>query len=598
MITSIKNLYSILQRQDKIKIWLLLAAMVLVSILETFGVGIIPVFLSMILNPEKLNQYPYVYDLAKQWGLLEQQRMIIGGCVVLLTIFFIKNCYIALVSYYKARVIFYIQHNFRTRLFRAYLFTSYAFHLNRNSADLLNKVNSEVRILVNKVLIPGLTLILNVLIVFSISLLLVFAEPIVSVISFTLLTFISWLFFRIVKKKTHEYGHQEKKYRALMVKHVVEALGSLKSIIVHGKRPFFFNIFSKSSQKTSKAGEFNLFANGLAKPFVETIAITGIVIIVLILFWLDKPTASITSILTLFGVAIIKIMPSLRQALNEYNDLRFNYMLIDPIYDDIKLLENKNFHLQKSLNVVSLPFREHIEFDNVSFMYENATTFAIDNINLCIPKGASVAFVGSTGAGKTTLVDLLLGLLYPVAGTIKVDGVSIHSNLPGWLLNVGYIPQEIYLIDDTIAKNVAFGVDKHQIDQEILMASIRSAYLEEWIAQLPEGLQTKVGNNGVRLSGGQKQRIGIARALYHKPQVLIMDEATSALDNTTEKNIMQAIDHLRNDYTIIMIAHRLTTIKNCDIIFYLQNGKIISYGTFDELAKTNEEFNKMSLSQM
>jgi ATP-binding cassette subfamily C protein len=288
-------------------------------------------------------------------------------------------------------------------------------------------------------------------------------------------------------------------------------------------------------------------------------------------------------------------MPTLKQALNEYNDLRYNYMLIDPIYHDIKLLENKDLRHNEPSNITQLPFHQDIEFKNVSFMYEGAASLAIEDINLRIPKRASVAFVGSTGAGKTTLVDLLLGLLHPLSGTIKVDGASIHSNLPGWLLNVGYIPQEIYLIDDTIANNVAFGLNEHQIDQEKLMAAIRSACLEQWIEELPNGLQTKVGNNGVRLSGGQKQRIGIARALYHKPQILIMDEATSALDNTTEKNIMQAIEHLRNDYTILMIAHRLSTIKDCDQIYFMSNGQIISSGSYEELLSSEKDFKNMAL---
>lgn len=379
-----------------------------------------------------------------------------------------------------------------------------------------------------------------------------------------------------------------------MVKQMIEALSSLKSAIVHGKRPYFYNSFSDSSHKTSVAGRYNEFAKGVTKPFIETMAVLSIITIILMLFWQEKSMESIASLLTLFGVSFLKIMPSFRQAINDFADIKYNYMLIDPIYNDLKLLE-PHTKKSKSKNTTEINFQKSIELRNVTFKYPDASANALEDINLQISKGSSVAFVGATGAGKSTLVDLLLGLLHPTSGQIAVDDIDIHSNLPSWLKHVGYVPQEIFLMDDTIANNVAFGIAEDQIDQEKLRTAINSAQLELMVEQLPDGIQTKVGDRGMRLSGGQRQRIGIARALYHQPQVLIMDEATSALDNTTEKVLMQSIENLRKNYTLITIAHRLSTIRNCDKIYFIKKGMIVSSGTYDELLTLDTDFQQMTV---
>lgn len=594
MLTSLKNLYNILNSRGKIKIWLLLFAMILASLLEAVGVGSIPLFLSFILNPEKLDQYPAAAEFINKWGLHEQQKMLIVGSTLLLTFFILKNTYISVVEYYRSNFVFNTQHNLRTRLFQSYLQAPFTFHLDRNISELLNKTNAEIRRLITGVLIPSLKMVLNTFITLSIFILLIVADPVITLISFLLLSAISYLFFKIIRKKTHEYGHQEKKYRVLMVKQMIEALSSLKSAIVHGKRPYFYNSFSDSSHKTSVAGRYNEFAKGVTKPFIETMAVLSIITIILMLFWQEKSMESIASLLTLFGVSFLKIMPSFRQAINDFADIKYNYMLIDPIYNDLKLLE-PHTKKSKSKNTTEINFQKSIELRNVTFKYPDASANALEDINLQISKGSSVAFVGATGAGKSTLVDLLLGLLHPTSGQIAVDDIDIHSNLPSWLKHVGYVPQEIFLMDDTIANNVAFGIAEDQIDQEKLRTAINSAQLELMVEQLPDGIQTKVGDRGMRLSGGQRQRIGIARALYHQPQVLIMDEATSALDNTTEKVLMQSIENLRKNYTLITIAHRLSTIRNCDKIYFIKKGMIVSSGTYDELLTLDTDFQQMTV---
>ena len=596
MNNSLKKLYSLFERRDKKKIFFLLAAMVVSALLEVVGIGSIPLFLSLLLSPEKISQFPVINQYV-DFQQVDTNQLLVGGSLVLLAIFLLKNTYNAWLEYYKARFTFAMQHNLRQRLFGAYFYAPYTFHLNRNPSDILHKVNAEVRMLIINILMPGLKIILNGLLTLSIFLLLVFTDAPVTLITFSILLFASWLFFRLNKKKMHDYGHQEKKYRALMVKQVAEALGGLKITFVLRKRDYFFRQFVDASVQTSRAGQYNETAKGLTRPFVEMLAVVGIVLIIFILKVQNESVEAITAILTLYGVSLIKMMPSLRQVLTEYTSLRYNHMLVDPLYDDLRQLEGKKAGRVKSLARTSaMPFHRAIQLQDITFRYPEAKTDALRNITLTIPKGQSIALVGATGAGKTTLVDLLLGLVKPTAGQVLIDGADMHTDLPAWLQNVGYVPQEIYLADDTIARNIAFGYEDDQIDQERLQSAVENAQLTEVIRHLPDGLATTVGDRGVRLSGGQRQRIGIARALYHRPEVLIMDEGTSALDNTTEKYIMHSINQLRKNYTIITIAHRLSTIKDYDTIYFLKNGEIVSSGTYDTLAETSEEFHQMSLS--
>ncbi|NBB77333.1 MAG: ATP-binding cassette domain-containing protein, partial [Bacteroidetes bacterium] len=265
--------------------------------------------------------------------------------------------------------------------------------------------------------------------------------------------------------------------------------------------------------------------------------------------------------------------------------------------EELELLEHKYKDFREKILKESdrMPLESEIKIENVSFRYPKSEDYAVKNINLKIDKGSAIAFVGESGAGKTTMVDIILGLLTPETGKIYVDGTDIEDNLRGWMKNIGYIQQSNYLMDEKIFRNIAFGIPDQEIDQKKLQQAIEAAQLTELIERLPRGLKTRVGERGVRLSGGQKQRVSIARALYNNPQVLIMDEATSALDNITEKYVIEAIERLRGDRTIIMIAHRLTTVRNCDIIYMMDEGEIIAQGTYDELLATSKEFRKMSL---
>ncbi|MEX0929736.1 MAG: ATP-binding cassette domain-containing protein, partial [Balneolales bacterium] len=320
-------------------------------------------------------------------------------------------------------------------------------------------------------------------------------------------------------------------------------------------------------------------------------------LIALILVLQGRAVQSIIPILTLFAVAVVRLMPAFRDVVGNYTNIRFNIFAVDPVFDDLKELERERsaIHLNGTRKPSPLTLKNSIKIEDLHYKYPNSEAQALNGIDLEIPKGSAIAFVGASGAGKTTIVDVLLGLLPPTRGVIKVDGRDIRTNLRAWQSNIGYIPQFIYLSDDTIKRNIAFGLEDDEIEDYKLDNAIKAAQLDRLVQNLPKGYNSVIGERGIMLSGGQRQRIGIARALYHNPEVLVMDEATSALDNVTEKYIIQALEKLRGDRTMIMIAHRLTTVRNCDVLYFMKDGVIEASGSHAELLERSSDFKLMAV---
>jgi len=600
MLPRIKKLFFLIGKSGRAKFFVLLVLMVVNSLLELAGVGSIPVFIIVISNPDMIMNHPWARPVISLLQISGSRDLMLWSCILLIALFVVKNSFFSLLVYIKTRITYNEQIRLGDRLFRAYMKAGYTFFLNRNSAELLRNVNDETKLVVSSVMIPLLQIIMDGLVLLMIVVLLLKVEPLISLLTFAVLGTTSFLFVRITNKKNKSYGKEAQLHRRRMNKIVLEGISGIKDVKVLGRENSFLEQYKFSAVRTAIAFRYKQVLNQLPKPFMETIAVAGMLLIALMFIVLDRSLTSLIPVLTLFGAATVRMLPIFRTVVSAYTDIRYNFYAIDPIYNDLMLLEknaNKLMKEERAIQVEPYKFSSQIVVENVSYRYPRGNTEALSDVNLEIRKGAVIGLVGPSGAGKTTMVDILLGLLEPHPGRVLVDGQDIFEDVKRWQINVGYIPQFIYLNDDTIRRNIAFGLSEDEIDDFKIKQALRAAQLESLVRELPEGLDTIVGERGVRFSGGQRQRIGIARALYNNPQVLIMDEATSALDNITEKSVIEAIERLRGDRTIVMIAHRLTTVRNCDVIYLMNQGRILDCGNYDRLLKISSEFRKMNLAK-
>ena len=567
--------------------------MVISAIMEMVGIGSIPAFILIVASPSKVLQHPVTGPVMEWLGIESGRQLLMVGSFGLIGFFIAKGVLTTLINYIKVR---FVQFKFRElsqRLFSLYMQAPYSFHLGRNSSELLRNVNHETHVIIHNVFIPLLSMALDGISLLFIMAMLIAVEPLFSLIALGGLGGLSWLFMRVIKKRTERFGKDELLQRKVSNKIVMEGIAGLKDIRVLGRERDFLKQYSVSLKRKSDAQFFRVFIQSLQRPVFETITVMGVLGLALALTIRNESMESIIATLALFAAATYRLMPIFRDLITHLTNLRFSIYSVDPVFEDLEELKGVQ-EASDSDTGIHLPFERDIVFEGVTYMYPNSQEQALHGVSLHIPRGKAVALVGESGAGKTTLVDALLGLLEIQKGSIRVDGVDIFSDTRAWQRNIGYIPQFIYLLDDTLIANVALGLRDKDIEMDKFRRAVEAAQLDELIERLPEKEQTMLGERGVRLSGGQRQRVGIARALYHDPQLLIMDEGTSALDNITEKYIIEAIERLRGDRTVVLIAHRLTTVMNCDMIYFMENGRIIDQGTYSQLLQKNERFRRMT----
>ena len=471
----------------------------------------------------------------------------------------------------------------------------YTFHLQRNTAELLRNATQEVNLVVNQVMTPVLKLAKEAVISISILLFLLIIEPLITLLTVVVLGGATGLFLLLTQKRVKRYGELEQRERREMIKGLNQGVGGIKDARILNREADFIEKFRGAADRSSVYLTYKRFLSSIPKPIIETIAVVGMMGIAVTLVWQGRGVASIIPVLSLFAMAVVRLLPALQQVTQFMTRLRYNIVAVEPLYNDLQELDEYQKKFLADRNKQNrLTLKEKIEARDIHYAYPDSEEKALNGVTFTIPKGRAVAFTGTSGAGKTSMVDLLLGLLEPGRGEIRVDGKNIHDQLSAWQMNIGYIPQFIYLSDETVRNNIAFGLPDDQINEEQVWRAVQLAQLEDLINKLPDGLDTVIGESGTRLSGGQRQRVGIARALYHDPQVLVMDEATSALDNITEKQIIDAIENLKGERTIIMIAHRLTTVMNCDHLYLMEDGKIVKEGTYRELIDSSEKFREMA----
>lgn len=561
---------------------LLLGAMVVGAVLEVAGVGAIPAFVALLSSPERILRFAAVRRTFAAVGASSPQQQILWAAAALAVLFTIKNAFLSLMAYAQARYIYSRQVALGNRLFRAYLRSPYAFHLQRNSAQLLHNLENEAVRVANDVYLSVLRMITEVLVLLAILILLIVIEPLMSIGMVLLLGSSSLAFLGAIRRRIGKYSGEEHTWRTEMIRAVHQSLGGLKDVKVLGREDYFLRSFDENAVKYTRAGAFKTTIYELPRQFLEVIAVFAMLAVAAVFIYQQRPMTTIVPVLTLLALAAVRLLPSTNRLVNSGVSFRWGIPALRIIYADLKELEGEQG--RKSLsNVAPLTFHHSIEFERVRFRYPEAASDALKSISFSIPRGAAVALVGPSGSGKTTCADLLLGLLEPTCGNISVDGRDIRENLASWQRLIGYIPQHIYLVDDSIRRNVAFGIADGEIDDARVWRAIDASQLRDLVEALPAGLDTPVGERGVRLSGGQRQRIGIARALYHDPPVLVMDEATSALDNGTESLIMETLEQLRGTRTMVAIAHRHTTVERFDTVLLIRDGLLVAQGAYQEI---------------
>jgi ATP-binding cassette, subfamily B, bacterial PglK len=590
---TIRKVLYLFSDREKIQIGLIFLLMLVGAGLETLGVGLIPPFVALLGNPEIIQKQPILNWLYTKLGSSSNQTFLLWMSVILLGIYLLKNAYLAVLTYRQYYFLYKKQISLSSRLLQAYLYSPYTFHLQRNSAELVRNITSEIPQFFVGVLVPALILATEIMVMSCIALLLVIIEPVSSAIAAVFLGISIFWLNRTIRKQMSGQGLIRQEEGGQMIQWVNQSLGGIKETKVLGRETFFLDAFTRSAKAFGKANLFVGLATQLPNLFIDTVLISAVLLIVIFSLIQGRAIQSILPMLSLFAIAALRLMPSAKRIVSTITTIRYLKHAVDLIYQDLVSLETTPNSLPNP-DSPTVQLKQLIELRNIHYQYPNATKPSLSGLSLAVTKGESIAFIGSSGAGKTTIVDVILGLLKPTEGEIFVDGENIFADLASWQRQIGYIPQSIYLSDDTIRSNIAFGLATDQINESQVWSAVKAAQLEKLVNSLPEQLDTPVGERGIRLSGGQRQRIGIARALYHNPEVIVMDEATAALDNTTEREFMQALEAMSGQKTMIMIAHRLSTVKNCDRLYFLQSGQIAAMGTYDELFASCPDFKEIA----
>jgi ATP-binding cassette, subfamily B, bacterial PglK len=594
MLNVVKKILFLLTKKERRQLLWLSMGIMLMAILEVAGIASIMPFMAVVSNPEVIETNQWI-NLAFQIGGFNSTNgfLIFLGFVVLFIII-ISNAFKATMIWLENKFVFGVTCNMSQRLFSHYLNQPFSFFLNHNTQILGKNFLMEVIQFVGNVLKPTTEIFSKLVVALFIFILLLYVDPLLTIIIIAVLGFAYYFLYSLVQRKLERLGKERFDANSQRFKIAGEAFGGIKDLKVLGRESFFLDNFSIHAKQVAKTVTVQQTISQLPRFVMEALSFGGILVIILYFLMIRGSVGQSLPIIALYAFAGYRLMPSLQSIFSSATTLRFNIAVIDSIRESFSEMNEERLH-RKFQSLDPLPIHDEIRLDNITFNYPGNTVPVIEDLNLTFKKNVNVGFVGATGSGKTTTVDIILGLLKPQKGCLKIDGIPLTpKNLQRWQLNLGYVPQHIFLCDDTVAANIAFGISPAEIDMNAVARAARIANLHDFvITELPKGYLTEVGERGVRLSGGQRQRIGIARALYHNPEVLIMDEATSSLDGITEESVIQAIRNLAGKKTIITIAHRLTTLRDCEVIYVMDKGRIVEQGAFEDLSRTSTRFKAM-----
>lgn len=579
----IKFLYIV--GRDRNKLLFVLFFFTLTSLIDAVGIGLMGPFISIASNPSILKTNAIAQSLTTHLNLSQSEYLIPILGLVIVVIFLLQFVLYIISQQYIFNFIYRLKMSLVMRLSNAYLYAPYTFHLTKNSASINKNVVMESQVFASRCLSAVMRVLTNSIIL--VILLLLLAKTDLTFLLLILLTTIPTIIgFKFFSPKLRSWGKSMSLTQESILKILSHSLGSIKDTKVLGVEGYFLNqLEAQSLEETIAFSRFQVAQ--VVPPFIikSSLIIFLVIFISIVTVFSQDNMQNLGSTMTVFAIASIRLIPSANFIVQAMGEIKSTSYTLDVLYFDLKEIEEQ--HLERTATPLpsyqQMAFQQNLVIQNLGYTYPSSQKPAIKEINLTLQKGESIALIGKSGSGKTTLVDVILGLLEPQQGDILVDGISVYENLRSWQNLVGYIPQSIFLTDESIEQNIAFGVPELEIDPERLAQAIHSAQLEELIQQLPQGVKTLVGERGVRLSGGQRQRIGIARALYHEREILVLDEATSALDNETEKLVTESIQSLAGQKTMIIIAHRLSTVEHCDRLYVLERGHIVRTGTYQEV---------------
>lgn len=559
-----------------------------ISSLEVFGTGIIGPFIAIATNPNLVKNNSWLNSIYTRFNFSSNQHFLLALGLMVIIIFYLK----AFLSFHSQKAVFKFGYKLKgelsCKLMTAYLSAPYSFHLNVNSATLIQNITATTDNVCTGVIMGILTSTSNLLITCALMALLVKTDA-MALILISMLLIVMFVLLKWLKHPLVRWSQAGWEASAEMIRILNHGLGGFKETRIIGCESYFDQQMRKQSARFSTNLSLAQSYGNLPRYAIEAFMLTFLVGFVILFVSLNQEKQNLSGVLGIFGLASIRLLPAAGNLTSGLNMVRSNTFAVDKLFFDLQNLERDNSCavLERELSdlneINSISFDHQITLEKLTFQYPNATKKALDEISLTIQKGQSIGIIGKSGSGKTTLVDVILGLFNPQSGDIKVDGVSVYKNLRSWQNILGYVPQTIFLIDDTLERNIAFGVPDQLIDQNRLHKAIEMSQLTSVVKQLPDGLQTLVGERGVLLSGGQRQRVGIARVLYHQREILVFDEATAALDSETEHLVTEATKSLSGSNTIIIIAHRLSTIEHCDCIYQIEEGEIVKAGSYQEV---------------
>jgi len=590
----IKKILTLLDKKSRKKLILLLYGMIFMGLLEVLSIASIAPFMGIVVDSSIIDSNKYLNFVFLYFGFQDHNNFLVASGLVVLLLMVGSNLFFAYMNWSLTFFSKMQGYKLAQQLFEKYLSQQYSYFINENSSNLSKNILSELPRIINGIILPFMTAASKVIVSIFVLVFLIIVNTSLALSAIIFVGIMYWSIYKFVRGHLNNIGIKSKKSISDKFRIINEAFSGIKEVKIGGNETEYAKRFSGPSMNDSIYSAQSAVISMIPRYAIEVVAFGGLVTVVIFYILVSGiEGASVIPLIAVFALAMYRLLPALQQIYAGFATIQYNLPALDSLIEEFKL-KNKFPLIDNGIDK-EIQFKKFIRLENISFGYRSIKSNAINNLNLKINHNTTVGIAGSTGSGKTTLINILLGLFIVDKGKFSVDGVQIdESNVKSWQKKIGYVPQDIYLADDTIENNIAFGINKSEINKEKILAAAKLADIDIFISKLPMKYNTVVGERGVKLSGGQRQRIGIARALYHNPTMIVLDEATSALDGITETEVMKAIDNIALKKTIIIVAHRISTLKNCDQIYIINNGEIEDRGSYNALLKSSKTFQKMA----